>query len=582
MPRLNSPRPQSEPLSLFGVPMPTLSLSERAHWRADRLLALVLLLAVSLFLLLGLAAPLLAMLQKSVQDGGGQFVGLANFQHYLASPQLRASAGHTLLIGLAVSAGVVLLAFGYAFALTRSCMPGRRWFRLLANLPILAPSLLPAISLIYLFGNQGMLKSWLMGESIYGPIGILLGLGFWCFPHALMLLCTTLATADARLYEAARVLKLPSWRRFVLITLANARYGILSALVLVFTLAVCDFAVAKVIGGQYSLLATDIFKQVVGQQNFTMGAVTSVFLLLPALLAFGLDRWLARRQRGQLASNAVIYRPVPHALRDGCCLVFCSLIALFIVTLIGVAIYGSLVSFWPWDLGLSLRHYDFASATPYGWQPWFNSLTLAAGVALFGSALVMLGSYLVEKVDGFGWLRRLISLLGLLPMAVPGMVLGLGYIFFFNQPGNPLSLLYGTMALLVINSLCHYYTVGQMTMQAALKQLPSEIETVASSLKLPRYLTFWRITLPVCSPALLDVAIYLFVNALTTTSALVFLYAPDTLPAAIAILNLDDAGQTGSAAAMAVLLLFTAMAAKGVYFLLAHLLGRRTQRWRQR
>jgi iron(III) transport system permease protein len=191
---------------------------------------------------------------------------------------------------------VIVLAFGYAYALTRSCIPFKGFFRLVAMAPLLAPSLLSAIALIYLFGNQGILKGWLFGESIYGPIGIVMGSVFWTFPHALIILITALSTADARLYEASESLGASRWRTFTTVTLPGARYGLISATFVVFTLVITDFGVPKVIGGQFNMLATDIYKQVVGQQNFQMGAVVSLILLLPAVVAFFVERWAQTRQ----------------------------------------------------------------------------------------------------------------------------------------------------------------------------------------------------------------------------------------------------------------------------------------------
>ena len=137
------------------------------------------------------------------------------------------------------------------------------------------------------------------------------------------------------------------------------------------------------------------------------------------------------------------------------------------------------------------------------------------------------------------------------------MVLGLGYILFFNHPGNPLNVLYGTLTILVLSTVVHYYTSSHLTAVTALKALDDEFESVSASLKVPFYKTFFRVTVPVCLPAILDIARYLFVNAMVTISAVVFLYSPDTQLAAVAILNLDEAGEIGPAAAMATLIVAT-------------------------
>ncbi len=217
----------------------------------------------------------------------------------------------------------VLLAFAYAYGLTRTCMPARGLFRVIAQIPILAPSLLPAISLVYLFGNQGLAKGLLFGASIYGPIGIVIGEVFWTFPHALIIITTALAISDARLYEAAEALRASPSRTFWTVTIPGARYGLISAVFVVFTLVITDFGVPKVIGGQFNVLATDIYKQVVGQQNFQMGAVVGLILLLPAVIAFAIDRVMQRRQSALLSSRAVPYAPKPDAFVDRVMLGIC-------------------------------------------------------------------------------------------------------------------------------------------------------------------------------------------------------------------------------------------------------------------
>ncbi|EJE8529940.1 putative 2-aminoethylphosphonate ABC transporter permease subunit [Vibrio parahaemolyticus] len=548
----------------------------------DNLVLFGLLAGLSTMMVLFILMPLWAMLTKSVQNANGEFVGLANFATYFSSSSLWVSVGNTFTLGVIVTSVVGVLAFGYAYALTRSCMPFKGLFQILGTAPILAPSLLPAISLIFLFGNQGIAKEMLLGNSIYGVIGISMGLIFWTFPHALMILTTSLRTSDARLYEAARALKTSPIKTFFMVTLPAAKYGLISTLIVVFTLVITDFGVPKVIGGSYNVLATDIFKQVVGQQNFAMGAVTSIMLLFPAVMAFGADRWVQKKQKSLFDTRSVPYQPEPNKARDSICLVYCSIISIAVLAVLGMAVYGSLVTFWPWNKALTLNNYNFAEMSTYGWSPFFNSLTLAGWTALIGTAVIFVGAYCIEKGRAFGPVRQAMQMLSVVPMAVPGMVLGLGYIFYFNDVNNPLNVLYGTMAFLVINTVVHYYTVGHMTALTALKQLPSEIEATAASVKLPQYKLFFKVTLPVCMPAVLDIATYLFVNALTTTSAVVFLYSTDTIPASVSILNMDDAGQTGAAAAMAVMIMIAAAIAKIVQMTLGKWLESRTQAWRKR
>jgi iron(III) transport system permease protein len=534
------------------------------------------------WLLITIAMPLWALLSKSFQNIDGQFVGVDNYVRYFSTPALFNSIFNSLFVAIVATVIVVPLAFTYAYALTRSRMRFKGLFYAAALLPLFAPSLLSAISLIYLFGNQGLLKGALFGGSIYGPVGIIIAQIFYCFPHALLILVTALALADARLYEVADALGTRKSRIFRTVTLPGAKYGLINAAFVVFTLVVTDFGIAKVIGGQFNVLATDAYKQVVGQQNFSMGAVVGMVLLAPAVLAFVIDRMVQRRQVALLSARAVPLEPKHNPRRDAAVIAYATFIAALIIGVLGVAIWASFITYWPYNLSLTLKNYSFDAFASDGWAPYFNSIKMAALAAVIGTAIVFTGAYLVEKTKVAPGGRALAHLLAMLPMAVPGLVLGLGYIFFINAPWNPLNILYGTLLVLVINSVAHFYTVAHITALTALKQIDPEFESVSASLKVPVWKTFSRVTVPICMPAILDIAVYMFVNALTTVSAVIFLYGPNTRLASVAIVHMDEAGLTAGAAAMATLIVATALSAKLLHVLLDRLVFMRLQAWRRR
>ena len=555
----------------------------RLRTRASDRLAHALLALAVLALLVFLGAPLATILMQALEDSSGRFTGLANFIAYAQTPALLQSLWNSVWVSVLVTLITVPLAFGFAYALTRSCMPFKPLLRGITLVPLLAPSLLAAISLIYWFGNQGALKDALRAlgiAQIYGAPGIVMAECFAVFPHALMILVTALSLADARLYEAADALGATAWRKFLTITLPGAKYGLISAALVSFTLVITDFGIPKVIGGDFNVLATDVFKLVIGQQNFAKGAVVALLLLLPAVLTFAVDGYVSRRQTAMLTARAVPYRPHPARGRDWAMTAYCAVLALLVLAMLGMAVFASFATFWPYKLEPSLRHYMLGLVDAEVGEGFVNSLKMAAGTAVFGTAMVFGTAYLLEKTQGAQALRGLARLLVMLPMAVPGLVLGLGYIFFFNASGNPLHGLYHTLTLLTLCTIVHFYTTGHLTAVTALKSLDGEFEAVSASLKVPFYTTFWRVTLPICMPALVDIARYFFVNAMTTISAVVFLYSPDTKVASIAILNLDEAGEIGAAAAMAVLIALVSAAATLLFMLLAWWVNRRTQAWR--
>jgi iron(III) transport system permease protein len=537
-------------------------------------LALIALFAV--FLVLFVLYPLLQVLARSFQDGQGRFIGLANYARYFSTPAIASSVVNSLASSVTTTAATVALAFVYAYALTRTTMPLRGAFRLVAMLPLFAPSLVQGIAFVYVFGNNGLVTRWTgINVGIYGFKGIVAAETFYCFPHALLILVAALGAADARLYDAASALGASRIKTFMTVTLPGARFGLLSAGFVVFTTVITDFGIPKVIGGKYSVMATEIYNQVIGQQNFTMGSTVSVVLLLPAALAVLVDRLVQRRQQALLSAASTPFRPARARRRDAALFVYCALIAAAIAAIYLVVLVSSLVMRWPYNFALTTKHYAFDSIG--GYTALVNSLEAAALAAVAGTALAFAGAYLVEKCRSVA--SGPLYLLAVLPVSIPGMVLGLAYIFTFNAPGSPLNLLYGTLALLALSHVVHYFTVPFLTATTALKQMDAEFEHVGASLGVPFYRTFWRITVPIALPSIVGISLYFFLNAMVTLSAAVFLVAPGTELAAVAVLLMDDAGDTAQAAAMSVLIIGIGLGVRLVYALLMRGVTRRTQAW---
>ena len=546
----------------------------------DDYLTILLISVTAIYMLIALAFPMYAILSKGLQNKDGVFIGFENYINYFESPALVYSIYNSLFVAITTTFITVTLAFVFAYALTRSCMIGKTVFRSIAMIPILLPSLLAGIALVYLFGNQGIIKELLFGYEIYGPIGIIIAEVFYTFPHALLIIIIALSIADARLYEAATVLRSKPIRTFFTITIPSAKYGLTSAIFVVFTLVITDFGIPKVIGGQFSVLAVDVYKQVVGQQNFEMGAVVSVVLIIPAVIAFIVDRIVQRKQVAILTSRSVVYEPKKNRNFDLAMLVYCCLVSFFIFTILGMCFFASFVTFWPYNMSLSLDNYQFDLMDGGGWASYYNSIRMACYTAVFGTIIVFSGAYFVEKSRGLKKGRSILHFLSMIPMAIPGMVLGLAYIFFFNHPNNPLNFLYGTMAILVICTITHFYTVSHLTALTALKQIDNEFEHVGSSLKQPFYKTFFRVTLPISLPAIFEISIYFFVNAMTTVSAVVFIYSFNTHLASVAVLNMDDQGDIAAAAAMGMMIFYTNVSVRVAYVLLTKKILVKFQAWR--
>lgn len=527
--------------------------------RAGELLpALACLAVLGLFL----AAPLAGLASQAFAPEG-RFT-LKVFADYFSTPGLTRSLLNTILLGLGVVALVTPVAFVTAFALERSRIPFKGLLQAIASGPLLIPSLLPALALVYLFGRQGLLTPMFGGRTIYGGQGVLLADAIAAFPHALIVLRTTLAAADGRLYEQAKLLGAGAWRTFWRITLPGARHGLVSAGVVVFSLTIADVGAPKVVGGDFDVLALDIYKAVLGRQDFPTGAAAALFLLLPSVAAVVIERMAARRQAALVSSRSTLYSPPPDLGRDLWLGGFCALVAAAILSVFLVCQWAALVRQWPYDLSLSLASYHLDNDTGGGWSAVLNSVALGLVVALIGAAVAFAGAYAAERTTAPRPLRVILSTFALAPAATPGLALGLAYVLFFNDPANPLHLIYATFAILVAVTVVHFYTVGHLTLVSALKALDPEFEAAGRALGRGRFALIGRVIAPMCAPALVEVAVYLFVGATTTVSAVVFLYPPDVQLASVAVLNLDDAGDIAPAAAMGMLIVYVNLIARGL------------------
>ncbi|SCB67117.1 putative 2-aminoethylphosphonate ABC transporter permease subunit [Bacillus mycoides] len=559
----------------------------------QRLLIIGMLLSFFIMLVL----PLLQLFTQAFYDKDGAFVGVANFSKYFTTPTLVQSLQNTIWISGATTIISVTLAFAYAYAIARTNVFGKRVFQYIALLPLFATTMMHGIALTYLFGNQGLITKGMFGlfEGIqiplYGPVGIVIAEVMYTFPQAFLILLIALQGSDYRLYEASNMLGASKVKQFLTVTLPSVKYGLISAMFVVFTLSFTDFGAPKIVGGQYNVLATDVYKQVIGQQNMSMGATVGMILLIPAIFAFAVDRITQRKQANLLSSKAVPYRIINNKKRDVISFVYCSVVTFMIILLFVAVGIAASVKVWPYNMSFTLEHFNFSSLTGDGIEAFKNSVIVSAIAAVIGAILTFVFAYAIEKIEQLHFFRKVGYFFSIVPLAIPGLVLGLGYVFFFSQPTiqilglsvtNPFHSLYGTIAVLILVNIIHFYSVTFVTATTALKKLDREFELVSQSMSVPFYKTFFRVTVPMCLPAILEMVMYYFVNSMVTVSAVVFLYAADFKLAAVSIVNMDDAGNVAPAAAMSVLIVVTNIVVRVVYEWGTKALRNRTSQWQKR
>ncbi len=499
---------------------------------------------------------------------------LRNYAAYFTNPRIFRSLTNSLYVSIVTMVITTVLAFFFAYGLTRTTIGGKGIFYTISTFPLIAPSIIQGLALILLFGRNGLVTRHLfhMEWNIYGPAGIIAAECLYCFPNALFILYTTLSAVDTRLDEAAQSLGASSLKTFYKVTLPSAKYGIASAAALAFNLTITDFGVPVVIGGNYSVLATEIYQQVIGMQRFDLGATISVILLIPSVGAFLLNYYLTKKSYALISGQARPFLQPSRPFKKWAFTIYCWIPCTFILIVFASVFLGSFVKTWPYDFSLTFKHFDFPSLgghaplwtrfwasilkgewqsiLAYKYAPIWNSLWVSVLVAIGGASLTLLAGYIVEKKKPRG--DQVLYTLSVLPAAIPGTVMGLGYILAFNKP---YFLIYGTFWIIIINIIICNFTLGVLASIANLKQIDKSIEEAAVSLGANPITTFTRVVFPLTKTAFFSNVAFFFMRSMTTISAVIFLISAKVKLAAIEIIFLDIDGRTASANAMCTIII---------------------------
>lgn len=549
---------------------------------------------ILIFLIVVIVFPLGLLLIKSFENNSGEFIGFSNFREYFSNKNLLISLKNTFTISAASSVISLLLAFIYAYGVQRTTIKYKNIFKYIALMPLFAPTMMHGISLVYLFGRKGVVTTGFFEKipqlafdiNLYGSTGIIIAEVLYIFPQIFLVLNIALSTTDYRLYEAADMLGTNNFRKFFTITLPNMKYGIISSFIIAFILSFTDFGAPKVVGGNFSVLATDVYIKVVGQNNMAMGAVVSIILLIPSVIAFFIDQKIQKKQGVVLNAKSIPYRAKKNKVRDIFFYIYSILICFFILSIFVTIFVSAFSKLWPYNLSFSLNNFKFYDYNG-GIEIFLkNSLILAVLSGIFGTFMTFMSAYLIEKKEKKTLKDKVIYFLSLVPLALPGMVIGISFIFFFNKSYftipflnvniiNPFNSIYKTIWIMVLANVIHFYSISFLTANTALKKLDREFERVSLSMGIPWYKTFSNVTFPMCIDSILEIFFYYFVNSMVTISALVFLYTSSLNLLSIAVINLDDTGEIAKASAMSIVILLTNIAVKVIYQIILKILQKR-------
>lgn len=538
-------------------------------------LLFVSILAIFYFLLVFVAYPIFLVFKTSlIVDKQFSFSNyLAIFsKRYFYQPFL-----NSMILGALTAFSGTLLGFTFAYAITRTPIPFKRFFRLAATFPIISPPFIVSLAAILLFGRSGSLTPFLqkiIGEySIYGLGGLVLVETIAYGPIAFLVLHGVLQAIDPALEEAAMDLGASRIRVFFTVTLPLAIPGIASAWLLVFIESMADFGNPMVISGDFRVLSVQAFLQITGMYDLSRGSTLAILLLAPTLTAFFIQKyWVARK-----SYVTVTGKPTDATIRGvewyiklpvyASCFLFTGIIFLFY----GMVIYGSFQTLWGVDATLTLKNY--VTMFKVGKDYIVDSLLLSTLATPATGILGIFIAFLVIRKKFIG--RRSMEFVSLLTFAVPGTVVGIGYILAFNQRSLIFPfILTGTAWIIVLLLIFRNMPVGIQSGIAALQQIDPAIEEASTDLGADSNKTFLKITLPMIAPAFFSGLAFSFVKAMTAISAIIFVVSGRWNLITVAVLGFVDNSQYAQAAAMSLLLILIVLLALGIIQIMVNRIGK--------
>lgn len=460
---------------------------------------------------------------------------------------------NTLKLGVTVSVLSTVIGFIFAYGAAYVKLKHKRLLNAIAILPIISPPFVIGLSAILLFGRQGLITRSLLGikdAEIYGFHGLVLVQVLTFFPVAYLMLVGLLQQIDPSVEEAARDLGASRWQVFKTVTLPLMVPGIANAGLLVFIQSVADFGNPMVIGGNFTTMAVQIYMQGIGSLDMSGATALAILLLSVSLVAFMVQKFYVgkksyitvtgkvSRQR-ELIDEPKIVKPL-HG--------FIFSVSLFVGLMYILVPIGSFVKLWGVNYSLTLDHFKYVMNL--GIKPVVDTAFLALVATPITGILSMVIAFLVIRKKFWG--RAYIDISTMISIAIPGTVMGLGYVVTYNKP--PL-VLTGTGLILIIAFIVRSMPVGIRSGMSALQQIDPSIEEAACVLGASSKKVFLSVTLPMIRPAFFSGLVYAFAHSMTLVSTVIFLVSAKYSLLTVAIMSQIDQGKIGVASVYSTLLI---------------------------
>lgn len=535
-------------------------------------LLLITLLLIFTSIILFVIYPLLRVLRFSLTDKEGLF-SFSTLLRIINNKVYRQTFFNSIKLGVITSLLATFIGYVYAFALTRTEMPFKGFFKALATLPIVSPPFILSLSVIFLFGRMGLITNKLFGITdfnVYGIHSLIVIQTLSFFPTAFLTLTGILEAIDPSVEDAALNLGASRWYIFRTVTLPLSLPGILSALLLVFIQSLEDFSNPAVIAGDFNTLAVEAYRVITGMYDLRSGAVLAILLLLPTMIAFVLQKyWISGKSFVTVTGKPSQIRPKitePHIVWP--LFAICALFSGIIILFYGTVLIGAFVKVWGIDFTFTLDHFKYVLSM--GWGPLKNSITLALISTPITGILGMIIAFLVVRKQFIG--KHFLEFSSMLTFALPGTVVGIGYILAFNE--KPL-VLTGTALILILVFVFRNMPVGIESGTSSLMQIDPSIEEASTNLGAESFYTFRKITLPLIKQAFFSGLVYSFVKAMTAVSTVVFLISAKWNLVTAKIFSLFEVSQYSASAAYIIVMIVVIMFVIGILNLLVNRIGKK-------
>lgn len=507
-----------------------------------------------------LAVPVIRLLMESFMAEAG--VSVRNYAQVLTERGFAAALANSVKVSVSSALIATALAFFLAYTIQYTRVPGKfkSLIRLAAVLPMLLPTLTYGFAIIYSFGKQGLLTK-LFGRQffeIYGFGGLLFGYVIYTLPVSFLLILNTMGYIDKKFSVVSRIMGDSPFKNF-LQTVVRPLLGTLAAsMVQCFFLCFTDYGIPASVGGEYDVVATVLYNEMLGSvPNFNRGAVVAMMMLIPSVISIALLHYLERYNIRYTKISAVDLRK--NRVRDGIFMAGSAMILLMLISVFAVIFVVPLVREWPYQTSFTMEHVIDTLTDSSLFGVYQNSLFVAVCTAAAG-LLITYGAALATARSGLkGRLKAVIDSIALVTNTIPGMVIGIAFMFIFS--GTPLQ---NTFLLIIICNVVHFFSTPYLMMKNSLSKLNSSWEATAALMGDSWIKTIVRIITPNMVSTLLEVFGYYFVNAMVTVSAVIFIAGARTMVITTKMKELQYYTKFNEVFVLSLLILATNLAVKGI------------------